>query len=263
MKILYLLVVVLKFLGILILSLLLLLLLLIAIILVVPVKYTLHANKEEETHAYASVKWLYSILSVEVIYDSKAELIKRYKLFGLTIGPRKPKKKKKTKPKKENSLEKPKEFTATKNKKAKKSKKVKQSNKSAKSKQNKKKKAKKTNIKDKIMKIQSFNYKKELLTDTISWIKDILKRIGPQHLDIYIEVGRQEPGQTGSIMAIVWAFYPLYYPFATIIGNYEKECLCGKIDANGSVTVGWLVYDAIKYIRKTSVKELIKFIRKK
>lgn len=255
MKILYLLVVVLKFLGILIVSLLVLLLLLIAIVLLVPIQYTLHANKEEEIYVYGSVKWLYSIVNVELIYSSQAELIKRFKLFGFKIGSRK-KKNKKEKNKKEKQ-------STKKSKKPQEIQEGKKSKKSKKGKKSKKTKETKSGLKDKLMTIQSFTYKKDLLADSTVWIKDILRRIWPDYLDIYLEVGREEPGQTGALMAVVWALYPLYYPYATIRGNYEKECICGKIDANGSITVGWLVYDFIKYIRKTSVKQLIKFIRKK
>ena len=77
-----------------------------------------------------------------------------------------------------------------------------------------------------------------------------------------VEIGKEDPADTGQLIAMLSALYPLYYSFASIVGNYEKECFYGKLEANGSFTLGRLIYEIIRYIRTTSVKQLIKFIRK-
>lgn len=248
MKILYLLIATLKFLGITILLLLLLLLLSVIIILIVPIKYSVYVNKSEDIYLHTTVKWLYSIVGMDIIYNSGSEITTKFKLFGIGIGRKKPNKFKKpqelkTTVKPEVKLDtKPDEPIPTRKREV--------------------RPEKKGRFKDVINQIQAYTYKKELLTDTISWVGKILKRIRPSTLYMEIEIGKEDPADTGQLIGMISALYPLYYSFATIIGNYEKECFYGKINAKGHITLGQIVYDLIKYIRTKSVKQLIKFIKK-
>lgn len=284
MKILYLLIATLKFLAVAILILLLLLLLLVIIILMVPIKYRVYINKSEQIEVDATVKWLYSIVSMDIIYNSNDEMIRRFKIFGKVIGPRKPKKVRKSKRirkskkvkeaiKTDDSYMKPikdqKEAVGQREsieghpkvevEKDKKDKKVK---KTKKAKKEKKVKKEKDTLKERINKIQSFTYKKELVADTFVLIKKLLKHLLPSTLYTEIEIGKEDPADTGQLIAKLSAFYPIYYSFASFVGNYEKECFYVKLDASGDIIIGKLVYETIKYIRKTSVKQVIKFIRK-
>lgn len=267
MKILYLLIAVLKFLGIAILIVLLLLLLLVLIILTVPIKYRIYINKSDETYALASLRWLYFVAGMDIIYESGSEITTKFKLFGKVVGAKKPKKYKQSKQKDVRksdhhiAMDKTSERLVTKEQDKKEDKKenIKKSNKTTKSKKSKKKKG---GLKEIIAQIQSFYYKKQLLADTINWIGKVFKRIWPSAIYMEIEVGKEDPADTGQLIALLSAFYPLHYSFASIIGNYEKECFYAKIDAKGDIVLGKLVYDFIKYIRTTSAKQLIKFIRK-
>lgn len=277
---LYLLVAALKFIGIAILVLLLLLLLLVIIILTVPIKYSVYLNKSEEIDVNASVTWLYSMVGLDIIYNSKSEMIKRFKLFGKVIIPKQVKKKEKSqeqvlkeaaeKVKMEQmcqlqepvEIEKVEEIEVEIEKIEKVEEKSEKPKKNKKSKKEKKQKEEKDSFKEKFDKLQSFTYKRELFEDTLVLIKRLLKRILPSTLYLEVEIGKEDPADTGLLIAKVAAFYPLYYSFATISGNYEKECFYVKLDASGYITLGKLIYEIIKYIRKTSVKQLIKFIRK-
>ncbi|NLI90405.1 MAG: DUF2953 domain-containing protein [Epulopiscium sp.] len=260
MEILHLFMIVLKFIGIIIAILLLLLLLLILIMLTVPIKYKLDLDKEEEIYAYTSFKWLFSLISINMEYHNSQELNIKYKILGIPI---KPKKKMETR---RNSRNSHKKIEKVENRKAnnvttndvkakKKSKGIKKDTKrKVKSKRN-------LGIKKLIKQIRSYSYKKDLLADTMVWIKDFIKRIAPNNLKIYLEIGKEDPADTGYIMATLSALYPLYYSFANIVGNYEKECLYVKIEADGKIALWQLIYSIIEYIRLESVKDLIKTVR--
>lgn len=271
MKILYLLLAVLKFLGIGFLILLLLLLFLVIIILTVPIKYSVYINKSDEIYVFTTLRWLYSMLGMDIIYESGSEITKRIKLFGIVISPKKVKKLKT----KSSDIQIPKEIvpdSKEKNSKEedKKVKKTKDSQKETtskdkkdkKEKKSKKAKKKKTGLKDIIAQIQSYKHKKELIADTIKWIGMIFKRLWPKTIQMEIEIGKEDPAETGQLIGMLSALIPLYYSFASIVGNYEKECFYGKLEAKGDIGLGKFVYDFTKYIRTTSVKELIKLIRK-
>ncbi|HHX60288.1 MAG TPA: DUF2953 domain-containing protein [Epulopiscium sp.] len=268
MKILYLLIATLKFLGIAVLILLLLLLLVVIIILAVPIKYSVYMEKSEAIYIYTRVKWLYSIVGMDIIYNSGNEITKKFKLFGIVVSPRKSKKLK-SKIVKESkdynttdTISKQKKEETIKNKKI--SIKEGQEDTSTRTKTKtkiKKSKEKKGSLKETIAQIQSFGYKRELIADTISWGGKLLKSISPSTLHMEIEIGKEDPADTGQLIAAVSALYPLYYTFMSIVGNYEKECFYGKLETNGDITLGRFIYDLIKYIRMESVKQFIKFAR--
>ncbi len=263
MKILYLLIATLKFLGVAILILVLLLLLLVIIVLTVPIKYKVYINKSEQTNVDATLKWLYSIINVDIIYNSNGETIRKIKIFGRAIGPRKPKKVRKSK---KINLRKKSDDTylnvVQAHKEQVKQKKNPEGPPKKKNKKQKQTKKEKKDFKDTMRQVQSFTYKKELLTDTFVLIKRLLKDILPSRLYMEVEIGKEDPADTGQLIAKVSAFYPIYYSFASFVGNYEKECFYVKLDASGHIILGKLVYEIIRYIRKTSVKQFIKFIRK-
>ncbi len=259
MKILYLLIAALKFLGIAFLLLLLLVLLIVIIILTVPIRYSVYLNKSEDMYVYTKIKWLYSIIGMDIIYNSGSKTTKTLKLFGRPFVPQKFKRLKRKIVKKAvhtidmDNIHNQQENANT----SKKS----QDNQEDSPKKKKKSNNKKSGIKELIGQIQLFRHKKELFADTISWIGNLLKNLVPSTLYMEIEIGREDPADTGQLIATVSALYPLYYSFANIVGNYEKECFYAKIELNGDITLGRCIYDLIKYIRTSSVKALIKFTR--
>ncbi len=254
MKVLYLIIAVLKFLGIAILLLLLLLLFLVIIIMTVPVKYSIYIDKSEDIYASTNFKWLYSIVSLDIIYDSDNEITNIFKLFGRKINRHKLQKllSKFAKKADDTDIEKIQEV-----------KKVEEIEEISKAQETKVNKDKTNNTKSMISQINSFAYKKELVVDTLELVRSILKNIRPSSIYAEVEIGKDDPADTGQLLAIISALYPLYYSFANIAGNYEKECFYVKIEASGKISVRKFVYDFIKYIRIKSVKELMKFTKGK
>lgn len=279
MNILYLLMTMLKLIGITLLIILLVLLITIIAILLVPIKYYVYIHKQDTMYASTEIKWLYSIIALEIIYNEDQSITKLVKLFGKRVFPFKIKKTTKTKnikkTKQQNKVEKEvkiirhnkipimqKTQSTEKVQETQKTKKQikKETKKQKKIKRQRKTKKNKISFKKISNQILDFQYKKELLSDTIGWIRDILKEIKPSKLSANLEIGRDDPAATGSLMGMLATLYPFYYANINIIGNYEKECLYGTLKASGDLTLGRFLYDFIKYIRKTSVKQMIKFI---
>lgn len=258
MSILYFLMAILKWLGIILMTLILIVLLVLIIVLISPIKYKLDLTKEDIIDTSANVKWLYSLINVDIIYNSDTGPTTILKLFGIPITLKK---------KTEELVEKADEDIQESIKDIESQKTQPLDTKTNKSKTNKNKKKKankqKGNFKETITKIRVFEYKAELIIDTFHLLKRIWKASMPSKLQIYIEVGKEDPADTGQLIGFLSTLIPLYYPVINIVGNYEKECFYGKIEADGSIYIGQLVYHMIQYVRTASVKELIRMMRKK
>lgn len=258
MNILYLLMTVLKFIGIIILIILITLLIIIISVLIIPIEYQVYINKQDSIYAKTDMRWLYSIMALEIIYDQDQIVHKTLKIFGKKVFPfkrkqvRQPKEyKQSAKPPKPVKQVKEKQRTNV-NKTIKPSKHVKDKEKP---------KKKKTKSKNLLNNILDFKYKRELLEDTIEWIGKVLREIMPSKFFLSLEIGKDDPADTGQLIGMLAVLYPFYYSNINITGNYEKECFYGILKARGGFTLGKILYDFIKYVRKMSVGQMIKFIR--
>lgn len=230
MNILYLLLAILKIVGIMIMSLFLILMVMIIVVLSVPIHYKLYINKKEEVSAKIYIRWLYPIISFRYLYNSAKLGKMNFKLFGKRIDPKKRDCTYSADEKESSTTVTPKPKNIPKNKSI-------------------------------IKKVVSFKYKREFIVDTLHFMIKILKHILPSDLDLQLEIGKEDPAETGKLMGVISMCYPLYYPFMNIRGNYEKECFYGTIQADGSIILGKLLYEIIKYIRLQSVKQLFKSIK--
>jgi len=253
MNLLYLLITILKFIGITLLIITLVLLFIIILLLFVPIKYELYINKQDTTYVSAYIKWLYSIISLEIIYESNKTTSHFIKLFGKRIL----------------SLKNKKQMQEKKQKKMKKQKQEKllkkesplRKQKEIKGKKKYKKPKQKIKIQDMLKQITDFEYKKELLVDTIVWIKNFFKEILPYKLYMELEIGKEDPADTGELMGKLAVLYPFYHSIINFKGNYEKKCFYGVLDASGKFSLGKILCDFIQYIRTKSVKQMIKFTK--
>ena len=228
MNILYLLLAILKIVGVMIISLFLILIVMIIVVLSVPIHYKVDINKKEETSAKLYIRWLYPFVSYHYLYNSDKLVQMNFRLLGKRITPKK-KDHIKTPKEKEGSAT-PRPRNRVKNKSI-------------------------------IKKIVSFQYKREFIVDTFHFFIKIIQEMVPSTLDLQLEIGKENPAETGRLMGVISMCYPLYYPFMSIRGNYEKECFYGIIKADGSIVLGKFLYEFIKYIRLESVKQLFKSIK--
>jgi len=264
MNLLYLLIAILKIIGITLLIITLVLLFIIMLILFVPIKYKLYINKQDTIYASTYINWLYSIIGLEIIYESDQPMDRFIKLFGKRIFSIKDENQKKEEKLEKDKLRKKKVKNNQRKeiKEEKISKKIKTKKKKIKNKKQKiKSKKQKSKLKDIFKQITSFNYKKELLEDTLLWIKKILKEIMPSKLYVDLEIGKDDPADTGELIGKLAILYPFYYSIATIKGNYDKKCFYAILDASGDIYLGKVLYDFIQYIRTQSVKQMMKFIK--
>lgn len=240
MNLLYLLIAILKFVGITLLIITLVLLFIIMLILLVPIKYQLYINKQDTIYVSTYIKWLFSFIGLEIVYKSEEETRRFISLCGKRVFTFKDKSKAKKKESQKQAKER---------KKGKKEKKVK------------KEKHKKEKSKNILKQVKNFHYKKELLEDTMIWIKKILEEIKPSKLYVDLEIGKDDPADTGKLIAKLSILYPFFHSIINIKGNYEKECFYAILETSGDITLGKFAYDFIQYIRTESVRQMIKFIK--
>lgn len=269
MDIIYLLMTVLKVIGSILLITILSLLVIMVVVFIAPINYKFYIHHREETHIDIYISWLYSIVIFRYLNNSEQQNQGNLKLFGISINYFK-QKNKKIKPKNQASKKskisikddiKSQDDSLLDDKSMSNTIHVNTSNDFNKDNQSIIKTKPRTRLKDIFQEILSFKYKIRLLEDTISWIANLLKRLGPSTLYLDLEIGREDPSATGKLIGAIYMFYPLYYSFANIKGNYEKECLYGTIKGRGKFSLGRMMYEFIKYLRLKSVKELLKLIK--
>ena len=88
----------------------------------------------------------------------------------------------------------------------------------------------------------------------------ILKELAPNEWDFEVVVGKEEPADTGELIAKLTMLYPIYYTHGIIRGNYEKECLEGGFLIKGKFTLGSVVWHILRCILSQPVWWLIKKI---
>lgn len=88
----------------------------------------------------------------------------------------------------------------------------------------------------------------------------IFKELVPDEWDFEVVVGKEEPADTGELIAKLTLLYPIYYQHGIIRGNYEKECLEGGFLIKGKFTFGKIVWYILRCILSQPVWWLIKKI---
>ena len=98
------------------------------------------------------------------------------------------------------------------------------------------------------------------IQEIVVCIWHILKELAPNEWDFEVVVGKEEPADTGELIAKLTMLYPIYYTHGIIRGNYEKECLEGGFLIKGKFTLGSVVWHILKCILSQPVWWLIKKI---
>jgi hypothetical protein len=70
-------------------------------------------------------------------------------------------------------------------------------------------------------------------------------------------IGKEDPADTGELMATLMALFPLYYKYGTIRGNYTTPCLWGEVYLVGKFNVWQLIYPVISYLLQPTVRRFI------
>ena len=94
-------------------------------------------------------------------------------------------------------------------------------------------------------------------------IKGLLFYLKPKEWSFELIVGREDPADTGELMAKLIMLYPLYYKHGVIKGNYEKAMMSGGFLAEGKFCVGGILKHIIAFLWYKPVRKSLKRILQK
>lgn len=197
------------------------LLIFIIMLLIIPVKYLSNINIGDKTKIYFQLSYLFGIIKFE--YKSAQEI--QFKIFCININLMK-KKGRKINPK--NDIEK--------------------------------------RISDKIFSLykksaeNNFNFDnmKPLLSPTLKFIKDVMKKIHPSSIEINGQIGFNDPANTGYICAIINIAAYILNINPNINYNFQNEILDLNFILRGKTRALLFIFIMIKYLRDEHVFLFIK-----
>ncbi len=100
----------------------------------------------------------------------------------------------------------------------------------------------------------------EILKSTFKLIKELIIYIGPKEWSFELIIGREDPADTGELMAKLIMLYPWYYQHGVIEGNYEAAGIWGGFLAEGKFCIGGIIRRIIVFLWYRPVRESIKLI---
>lgn len=93
-------------------------------------------------------------------------------------------------------------------------------------------------------------------------VGNILKTLRPKSLNFNITIGKEEPSDTGQLIAKLALLYPFYHRYGIINGNYEEEGFWGRIEVYGKFNLYHIIKPIIILVFNADVKAYIKIILK-
>lgn len=101
-----------------------------------------------------------------------------------------------------------------------------------------------------------------LLKDIWIVIKKILNWLKPYQFNFELIIGRENPADTGELIAQITLLYPWYYPYGVVLGNYEATGVWGNAYAKGKFHLMTLVKIIVIFISKKETRDYIHLILK-
>lgn len=101
---------------------------------------------------------------------------------------------------------------------------------------------------------------KSIIVCTLVFIKDLLVYISPREYSFEIVVGKDDPSDTGELVAKLIMMYPFYYKHGIIRGDYENEGIKGGCLLEGKLRLGGIIGLVIKFLLRTPVRTFLKNI---
>lgn len=282
MKVLFILLTVLKILGLIIAGILALILLILAVVLFVPIRYSGRASYKKKPDVTVKISYLLHVLSVKFdFHDGDSKL--RIKIFGITLGKKKPKKSKKKKVKKrknsddinkasvqENNI--PEKIEVEEPKKTETPDYVTyEDDDFGEEKENKTKKGIFKNLKDKYnnisAKIKNISNEindesnKRALRVVLGSAAKVLKHIKPKHHEIMILFGTGDPATTGEFLGVAYSMAFLIGINMTVTPDFEDKIFELDSTFKGRIRLFTLGVIALKAYRNKEFKNALhKFI---
>lgn len=273
MKILLILLTLLKILAIILLVLVAILTIALALLLFVPIKYNISAEKSTRLYANLEIKWFIKAIYFRYKISNKCKKV-ILKVFGKTIYKNKKDTEEKIKReeeiqeetkediKKENHIKETKESKID-NIKAEKEREVtKQVETIIKNEKDKAEdivteEIKEDSVIQRLKNLWNYPDRKEIVDTSIKLIKRILKTLFPQKLDVNLEVGFDNPAITGYILALSSILTLYFGNTINVYGNFEKNTLNGKLDAECKFRLYRIVWALLAFIITKPIRKII------
>lgn len=90
--------------------------------------------------------------------------------------------------------------------------------------------------------------------------KDLWYGIRPDYLNFELTIGRENPADTGELLALLAFLFPFYCRYGNVIGNFNEETLSGRVDLDGKFNLWRLIKPFLKLILNKSVRNYIHLI---
>lgn len=99
-----------------------------------------------------------------------------------------------------------------------------------------------------------------ILKNVFKLIKELITYIGPREWSFELVIGREDPADTGELIAKLIMLYPWYYQHGVIEGNYEASGIWGGFLAEGKFCIAGILKRIIVFLWQRPTRELIKLI---
>lgn len=99
-----------------------------------------------------------------------------------------------------------------------------------------------------------------LIKEILRLIRDILKYILPRKWSYELVIGKEDPADTGELIAKLTMLYPLYYKNGIISGDFEKSGIWGGFLAKGKFSILGILRRIVVFALRPVVRKYIKLI---
>lgn len=96
--------------------------------------------------------------------------------------------------------------------------------------------------------------KKELL--------GILKSISPKKIDVYLEIGLEDPATTATILSYYGMLYPWIYDKVRIVGNFEEIIIKTNGTIKGKIRIVTILLAGIRVYFNKNIRKLLRIMKK-
>ena len=93
--------------------------------------------------------------------------------------------------------------------------------------------------------------------------KALILHIFPKKIRGFIRFGTGDPGNTGYILAVAAAFYPILPERLEIIPEFEEKCLEADVQLKGRLVIIFVLVHVIRLLKDKNVKRVIEYFKKR
>lgn len=103
-------------------------------------------------------------------------------------------------------------------------------------------------------------HKKGFIDATWKMLKAFILVLKPKSIRFNLIIGKEDPSETGQLVAKLAMAYPLYHKYGSIEGYYVEEGIWGEIQVTGRLCIAKLLKPFIGFIINKEVRNYIKII---